>query len=234
MRYFLLLFALTVAAVMIIAGQRGHTFRKPPVYIFPDMDRQPKLRPQEPNRFFANGISSQLPVAGTIARGDAFEDTPVNTGKKPGTTNYIETIPVPVTAELMARGQERFNINCAVCHGAGGDGKGVPTKFGMAVIADLHDNKARRVPQQSDGEIFYTISYGKGLMQGYAPQIPINDRWAIIAYLRALQRSRLATLEDVPAELRAEVSRALPAASSAQPTATNQPAAAPAQPARPK
>jgi hypothetical protein len=98
----------------------------------------------------------------------------------------------------------------------------------MAVIADLHDNKARRVPQQSDGEIFYTISYGKGLMQGYAPQIPIHDRWAIIAYLRALQRSRLASLEDVPAELRGELSRALPAAPSS-------PAApAPAQPAQPK
>src|SRR6185503_11628867 len=94
---------------------------------------------------------------------------------------------------------------------AAGDGKGVPTKFGMAVIADLHDVKARRVPQQSDGEIFYTITYGKNLMQGYGAQIPINDRWAIIAYLRALQRSRLATLEDVPANVRDELSRALPA-----------------------
>jgi mono/diheme cytochrome c family protein len=229
MRYFLLLFALTIVAVMIVAGQRGHTFRKPPVYIFPDMDRQPKLRPQEPNKFFANNISSQLPVPGTIARGDTFEDTPANTGKKPGTTNYVDTIPVPVTAELMARGQERFNIHCAICHGAAGDGKGVPTKFGMAIIADLHDNKTRRVPQQSDGEIFHTISYGKNLMQGYAPQIPISDRWAIIAYLRALQRSRLATLEDVPAELRAELSKTIPAAPSAPaPTAPAQPA--PAQP----
>ena len=227
MRYFLLIFGLTILAVMLVAGKRGHTFRKPPVYIFPDMDRQPKLRPQEPNVFFANGRSSQPIVPGTIARGDAYEDTPVNTGKKPGTTNYIETIPIPVTAELMARGQERFNIHCAICHGAAGDGKGVPVKFGMAVIADLHDNKARRVPQQSDGEIFFTISYGKGLMQGYGPQISIQDRWAIIAYLRALQRSRLASLEDVPAELRAELSRALPGAPSA-------PAAAPAQPAQPK
>jgi mono/diheme cytochrome c family protein len=226
MRYFLLLLVLSVVGVGVVLGKRGHTFRKPPVYIFPDMDRQPKLRPQEPNRFFANGISSQFPVAGTIARGDAFEDTPLNTGKKPGTTNYTDTIPIPVTAELMARGQERFNIYCGACHGQAGDGKGVPTKFGMAVIADLHDSKARRVPQQSDGEIFYTISYGKGLMQGYAPQIPTHDRWAIVAYLRALQRSRLATLEDVPAELRADLSRALPAAPSGQPAAgaTNQPA----------
>ncbi|HKQ37957.1 MAG TPA: cytochrome c, partial [Verrucomicrobiae bacterium] len=145
-----------------------------------------------------------------------------------------DTIPVPVTAELMARGQERFNIYCAACHGQAGDGKGVPTKFGMAVIADLHDNKTRRVPQQSDGEIFNTLSYGKGLMQGYAPQIPIMDRWAIIAYVRALQRSRLATLEDVPAELRADLSRAMQAAPSGTAAATNQPGAAPAQPAQPK
>jgi mono/diheme cytochrome c family protein len=235
MRYFLLIFGLSVIAVMAVLGKRGHTFREPPVYIFPDMDRQPKLRPQEPNRFFANGISSQLPLPGTIARGDPYEDTPVNTGKKPGTTNYVDTIPIPVTAELMARGQDRFNIYCAACHGAAGDGKGTPTKFGMAVIADLHDNKTRRVPQQSDGEIFYTITYGKNLMQGYGPQIPIHDRWAIIAYLRALQRSRLATLEDVPAELRAELTRALPATSSgAAPAATNQPAAAAPKPAQPK
>jgi mono/diheme cytochrome c family protein len=177
-----------------------------------------------------NGISSQFPVPGTIARGDAYEDTPMNTGKKPGTTNYIDTIPIPVTAELMARGQDRFNIYCAACHGQAGDGKGVPTKFGMAIIADLHDVKARRVPQQSDGEIFNTLSYGKNLMQGYASQIPIMDRWAIIAYVRALQRSRLATLDDVPADLRAELSRALPAAPSAPPPG----GAAPAQPAQPK
>lgn len=234
MRYFLMLFALTVAVVMLSLGQRGHTFRKPPVYIFPDMDRQPKLRPQEPNRFFPNTISSQLPVPGTIARGDPFEDTPLNTGKKPGTTNYVDTIPVPVTAELMARGQERFNVHCAICHGAAGDGKGVPVKFGMAIIADLHDNRTRRVPQQSDGEIFYTITYGKNLMQGYGPQIPIHDRWAIIAYLRALQRSRLATLEDVPAELRAELTRALRATPSGAAPATNRPPAATPQPQAPK
>lgn len=228
MKYVLLVFLVLVAAVVVVAGKRGHTFRKPPIYIFPDMDRQPKLRPQEPSRFFANGISSQYPVAGTIAREQPFEDAPANTGKQPGTTNYVDTIPIPVTAELMERGRERFNIYCAPCHGAAGDGKGVPTKFGMAVIADLHDNKTRRVPQQSDGELFYTITYGKSLMQGYGPQIAINDRWAIIAYLRALQRSRLATLDDVPGDVRAELMRAMPA-TSATPAATNAPAA-PAQP----
>jgi mono/diheme cytochrome c family protein len=140
----------------------------------------------------------------------------------------------------MTRGRERFEIYCAPCHGAGGDGKGVPTKFGMAVIADLHDTRTRRVPQQSDGELFNTISNGKNLMQGYAAQIPIDDRWAIIAYLRALQRSRLATLEDVPADQRAELARVMATAPStpggaAQPTPPT-PGAQPAQsaPAKPK
>ena len=225
MRYFLLFFFLTVLAVVVIAGKRGHMSRKPPVYLFPDMDRQPKLRPQEPNVFFANGISSQLPVPGTIYRGEPYQDAPVNTGKTPGSTNYVELIPVSVTEQLMARGRERFNIYCSPCHGAGGDGKGITTKFGMAVIGDLHDAKTRRVPQQSDGELFNTITYGKNLMQGYGPQIAIEDRWAIIAYVRALQRSRLATLEDVPADQREEIKRAMVPPAKA---ATNAPAAAPA------
>jgi mono/diheme cytochrome c family protein len=229
MRYFLLIFVLTVVGVAVIAGKRGHHFRKPPFYIFPDMDRQPKLRPQEPNKFFANGISSQFPVAGTIARGERYEEVPANTGKMPGTTNFVETIPIQVTAELMNRGRERFNVYCSPCHGAGGDGKGVTTKLGMAVIADLHDTKTRRVPQQSDGEIFNTISNGKNLMQGYASQIPTDDRWAIVGYVRALQRSRLATLEDVPADQRAEIGRAMTAAA-APPAGTNAPAGKPAAP----
>ena len=232
MRYILLVVLVTIAAVAVIAGKRGHHFRKPPIYIFPDMDRQPKLRPQEPSAFFANGISSQLPVPGTIARGEPYQDVPANTGRVPGTTNYVNAIPIPVTLSLMDRGRERYNIYCAPCHGAGGDGKGVTTKFGMGVIADLHDTKARRVPQQSDGEIFATISIGKGLMQGYASQIPISDRWAIIAYLRALQRSRLATLEDVPAAQRAELSRLMTPAAAAPAPAQPAPAQpAPAQPA---
>ena len=206
MRYFLLLFAFVVATVMVVAGKRGDLSRRPPIYMFPDMKIQPKLRPQTGTEFFGDGLSSQLPVPGTVARGSAYEENAVNTGRIPsaipGATNFVADIPVPVTEVLLARGQERFNISCAICHGALGDGKGTPNKLGMLVIADLHDAKARKVPQQSDGEIFNTISNGKGLMQGYGGLIPISDRWAIIAYVRALQRSRLASLDDVPVEMR--------------------------------
>jgi mono/diheme cytochrome c family protein len=174
------------------------------------MDRQPKLRPQTGNSFFKDGLSSQQPIDGVVARGAAYQDIPANTGKVPGTTNWVLTIPVPVTAQLMARGRERYDISCSPCHGAQGDGKGITTKFGMAVIADLHDGATRKLPQLADGAMFGTISYGKGLMQGYAASLTIEDRWAIVAYVRALQRSRLGTMDDVPADKRAEVIKPLP------------------------
>jgi mono/diheme cytochrome c family protein len=227
MRYFLLVFGVAVIAIMAIAGKRGDMSRRPPIELFPDMDRQPKLRPQAANSFFRDGLSSQQPVAGTIARGTPWQDTPENTGKIPGTTNWVQTIPIPVTQVLMARGQERYNINCSPCHGVLGDGKGITTKFGMAVIADLHDAVTRKVPQQSDGELFNTLSYGKQLMQGYAASLTIQDRWAIVAYVRALQRSRLGTLDDVPADMRATVTRPMPPAATATPAVPGAPATAP-------
>ena len=206
MRYFLALFALCVLAVVGVLGFRGSHFRNPPLYIFPDMERQPKLRPQTANAFFDNGMSSRLPVTGAIARsqpvqvGDklvySWQDSPVTTGRITGTTNFMELNPLPVTAELLQRGQQVFDINCAACHSKVGDGNGTPKRIGtMVVVANLHD---KRIVELTDGELFNTVSYGKGLMQGYAGNLPIRDRWAAIAYLRALQLSRLGSLDDVP------------------------------------
>ena len=144
-----------------------------------------------------------------MARGAAYEDSPFNTGKVPGTTNWVATLPIPVTAELLERGQQRFTISCSPCHGQLGDGKGITSKLGMAVIADLHDTKTRKVVQQADGEIFNTISYGKNLMGPYGGLVSVEDRWAIIAYVRTLQRSRLAALDDVPADVRPTLMRAM-------------------------
>jgi mono/diheme cytochrome c family protein len=154
-------------------------------------------------------------VPGTVARGTPYQDTPVNTGKLAGTTtNWVATIPMPVTMEFMQRGRERYTIHCAPCHGEQGDGKGITTKFGMTVIGDLHDGATRKVIQQSDGELFNTVSSGKGLMSGYAANVSIPDRWAIIAYVRALQRSRLASVEDVPADQGGVIPKPLPPAAS--------------------
>jgi mono/diheme cytochrome c family protein len=219
MRYFLLIFGVTVVAVMAIAGRRlddgGSTTRKTPLYIFPDMKRQLKLRPQEPNAFFANGVASQLPVAGTVAQKKPimvagkpvyyYEDSPVNTGRVTGTTNFVETNPLPITAELLKRGQQRFTIYCSPCHGAQADGNGITKKVGaMAVVANLHD---KRIVEMTDGEIFNTVTHGKNLMGAYGPNVPTEDRWAVIAYLRALQLSHLGTVDDVPQELRATLKK---------------------------
>ena len=206
MRYFLAIFALCVLAIVGVLGFRGSHFRKPPLYIFPDMERQPKLRPQTVNAFFDNGMSSRLPVAGTVARSQPirvgekliypWQDSPLTTGLVTGTTNFVELNPLPVTDELLQRGQQVFNINCAACHSKVGDGNGTPKRIGaMPVVGNLHD---KRIVELTDGELFNTISYGKNLMLGYAATLPIQDRWAAVAYLRALQLSRLGTLDEVP------------------------------------
>ena len=196
MRYFLLIFALCVVTVVAIAGRRGSLSRRPPIELFPDMNRQPKLRPQTPDDFFADGRSSRMPIAGTIAQEDThYEYLPVNTGRVTGATNFVETIPVAVTANLLARGQQRFNINCSPCHGMQGDGNGVVKKLGLATVANLHD---KRIVELPDGEIFNTITYGKNTMGPYGANVTIEDRWAIIAYLRAVQLSQLGTVDDVP------------------------------------
>jgi mono/diheme cytochrome c family protein len=199
MRYVFLIFALCTVMVMVIAGKRGSTSRRPPIELFADMDRQPKLRPQTPNSFFGDERSSRGPIPGTIARGDAYEDIPANTGRMPGTTNFVEHIPVPVTPALMARGRERFNINCSPCHGMLADGNGVVKKLGIGQVANLHD---RRIVELADGEIFNTISNGKSTMSGYAANVVPQDRWAIVAYLRALQLSQLGLPDDVPDQYR--------------------------------
>jgi len=212
---FILIFLAGVAATVGIAGFRGHLSRKPPIEIFPDMDRQLKLRPQQPNDFFANGLSSQLPPAGTVARSAPiqtilgpvypYEDAPVNTGRITGTTNFVELNPLPVTAQLLKRGQQRFSINCSPCHGKLGDGAGITKKINaMAVVANLHD---KRIVEMADGELFYVITNGRNLMGAYGPNVVVEDRWAIIAYLRALQLSQLGTLDDLPPELRGSLKK---------------------------
>ncbi len=207
----LLIGAALGAAVVGIAGFQGRMSRKPPIEVFPDMDRQAKLRPQEPNRFFANGVSSQLPPSGTIARSEpiqtargevyVFENAPVNTGKISGTTNFIETNPLAVTGQLLSRGHERFDIYCAPCHGKLGDGNGIVKKIGdMPAVANLHD---QRIVVMTDGEIFNTITFGKNTMGAYGPIVPVGDRWAIVGYLRALQLSRLGSPDDLPPDQKA-------------------------------
>lgn len=125
-------------------------------------------------------------------------------GRYTGAPDYYDTgkmndqwgtgIPFEVTPEVMARGQERFTINCAVCHGNSGDGKGVTSKYNWPTIANYHD---KRIVEMADGEIYNTITNGKNTMMGYGANISVEDRWAIVAYVRALQRAQNAKLDDV-------------------------------------
>jgi len=178
-----------------------------------------KFRPQQPAEFFGDNRASRLPVMGTIARSQPlrsvagadpqvgvfpFEESPVTTARMSGTTNFVEMNPMQLSAEFMSRGRQRFQINCLPCHGPLGDGNGVTRKLGMAVVANLHDP---RIVKMGDGELFFVISNGRNLMGPYASQVTVEDRWAIVAYLRALQLSRLGTLDDVPANYRASLKK---------------------------
>jgi hypothetical protein len=200
--YFCLGFLLLSLAVFAIAGKRGSLSRKPPIEVFPDMDRQPKIRPQTPSTFFADGMSSRLPVEGTVARGSHFEDVPMNTGREPGRTNFVELNPLPISDVVMERGRERYSISCLPCHSPIADGNGVTKKFGMAIVANLHD---KRIVQMPDGELFNVITFGRNNMGPYGDKVTPEDRWAIIHYLRALQLARLGTPEDLQPAQRANL-----------------------------
>jgi hypothetical protein len=211
-KFFLLPFLVIVVVGLGIAGKRGDTSRRTPIEVFPDMDRQFKLRPMEPNAFFANKVSSQPHPAGTIARSQPiktaaglvmpYEDNPVNTGRVTGTTNFVELNPLIINAEFLARGKRQYNIYCAPCHSQTADGNGITKKYGMAATANLQD---KRIVTMTDGEIFNTVTHGKGLMQPYNALLSAADRWAVIAYLRALQLSHLGTVDDVPEAQRANL-----------------------------
>lgn len=210
MRYVLIGIAMMVFLVVSLAGFRGDISRKAPIELIADMDRQPKLRPLEPNSFFANGMSSQPLVKGTVRQSEAipladgsdvypFEtEHPAVSGLQTGTTNAVANIPFEVNMELMERGRDKYTISCVPCHGGQGDGNGVVKYFGISAVKSLHDPD---VVKQSDGDIYRTITVGKGVMKGYANTLSIEDRWAIVAYARALQLSRLGTEDEVPTRL---------------------------------
>ncbi|MGE5208995.1 MAG: c-type cytochrome [Alphaproteobacteria bacterium] len=230
LRGFLVIFILCTIGMLAVLGFRGQTGTKPPFELFPDMVRQVKVRAQAPLNFFADGRGPRLPVAGTVPVGYEMpranaDSTPAGTGEDApeeahmrvafsSGTDYFNTgkmgdhwgsgIPLPVTRELMERGQQRFNITCVMCHGAAAEGNGITKQYGLATVVSLQDDRIRKM---SDGEIFNTITNGKNTMMPYGPNVVVADRWAIIAYLRALQRSQHATVADVPEDRRAEMEK---------------------------
>ena len=228
LRGFLVIFILCGIAILAVFGFRGRKSTEPPTEVFPDMVRQMKVRAQAPLNFFADGRGPRLPVAGTVPIGYEMptKSETLNTsaaaigsyshpraGFSAG-TDYYNTgkmgdhwgtgIPLEITRELMGRGQQRFNITCVMCHGAAAAGNGITKQYGLATVVSLQDERIRKM---SDGEIFNTITNGKNTMMAYGPNIIVPDRWAIIAYLRALQRSQHAAIADVPEDHRAQLDK---------------------------
>lgn len=157
-----------------------------------DMAIQPKDKPLAPSPFFDDGRSERPLVENTVARGSIADDALF----VPKDSNAF---PLPLTPELMKRGQERFGIFCTPCHGLQGDGNGMIAMRGMKHPPTYHQDRLRQVP---NGYIYDVVTNGFGAMQGYSAQVPPRDRWAIVAYVRALQLSRHAPVSALPQELR--------------------------------
>lgn len=191
---------MALAALMLLGACGTRYSKEPPVEFWPDMARQPRVEAQEKSDFFANGRGNRMPVPGTVAVGQLKEDSAYYTGQQNGM--YVNN-PLPITEELMVRGQERYNVYCAPCHDRTGSGRGIVGLRAQGWVANSMIDE--RVTAYADGELFYVISNGRRSMPGYRWQIPESDRWAIVAYLRALQRAAAGKIEDVPTELRSEL-----------------------------
>lgn len=157
------------------------------------MHNQPKYIPLRESDFFADGRSGRPLVPGTVARGEMREDASYYTGLVGD--KLLDTMPVPVNKQLLKRGQERFNIYCAPCHSELGDGQGMVARRGYLKPPSFHDDRLRNAPL---GHFYRVMTYGTGAMPDYAQQVPPADRWAIVAYIRALQLSQSAPASDVP------------------------------------
>ena len=212
MRIFLAIYLFTVIAAVSILGFRGSTSTKPPLEVFPDMDRQARYKPQAENEFFADGRNDRPIPAGTVARGNYFNqvevfsedfedehlgDTVFHDGKN-ADGSFVQTLPLEVTFELIEQGRQKYAIFCTACHGAAGDGNGVTKPYGV-LAASYHDDRLRGEP---DGYIYDVIMNGKGLMYPLNDRISPEEAWAIVLYVRALQLSQNANAEDLTAAQR--------------------------------
>lgn len=171
-----------VTAFLILAGCRQ------------DMHVQPRYNPMEPSTFFDDGRSDRPVVPGTVARSELRTDEAFYTGKVNGVP--VNTFPFPVTREVLIRGQERYNIYCTPCHDRLGDGQGVIVKRGFPPPPSYHIDRLRQAPV---GHFFDVMTNGYGTMYSYASRVSPSDRWAIAAYIRALQLSQGAKLSDLEA-----------------------------------
>lgn len=188
---------LLLSALFLVSCQ-GRPSEDPPIHLNPNMDNQPKYLPQETSEFFVDGATMRTPVEGTVAIGELRADDAYYRGKD-AEGNPITEIPVNITLPMLKKGQERFDIYCSPCHGRTGDGQGIVVKKGFLPPPSFHE---QRVRDFTNGHIYDVITNGIRNMPSYRHQISVEDRWAIVGYVRALQRSHNATIDDVPQEKR--------------------------------
>lgn len=188
-----------------LAACRGQISEEPPVHIFPDMDWQARYSAQGQSEFFADGRAMREPVEGTVARSALpLDDTALTEGKVGDA--FVARVPFEVTEATLRRGQERYNIYCSACHDQTGSGQGMVYKRGYPVQpTNLSSERTRGLP---DGELYDIIANGVRTMPAYGHQIGVHDRWAIVAWMRVLQRSQYATLDDVPPEFKNRIEQA--------------------------
>src|SRR5574341_1555486 len=158
-----------------------------------NMEDQPRVDPFEASTFFKDGQAARPLIAGTVPRDHLRIDEHLYTGKSKGT--FVGTFPFPITHRILERGQERYNIYCSVCHDRTGNGNGIIVKRGFRPPPSFHIDRLRTAPA---GQLFDVITNGFGAMSGYAIEIPVQDRWAIVAYLHAFQLSQNAKITDIP------------------------------------
>jgi mono/diheme cytochrome c family protein len=197
-----------VPFALFAAARESHT-EAPRIHIIQDMDSQPKFKPQRENTFFADERSDRLPVSGTIAQGDLREDDHLYRGRVDG--GWARTLPpqIEATADAMAHGKQRYDVFCAPCHGLTGDGTGMVHQRANELAqgtwvppTDITQEHLRKMPL---GELFNSITNGVRNMPAYGPQIKPEDRWAILMYVRALQRARAASINDLSETERASL-----------------------------
>lgn len=198
MRTKLYLSLLGLMVFSLSACYRGSPSEKPPIHPNPNMDSQKKYKPQSESDFFVNSATLRMPVEGTVSRGDLRTNSRYYQGKD-SDGKFVKDNPLALTMDVMKRGQNRFNIYCSPCHSKVGNGKGIITQYAYPIPpTSLHIDRVRALP---DGQIFDVITNGIRNMPSYKHQIPVKDRWAIVGYVRALQKSQHATEDDIPKQV---------------------------------
>jgi mono/diheme cytochrome c family protein len=203
-----ILVALSWIPVALAVRARVVKKTEPRIHIIQDMDNQPKIKAQSRFMLFADRRGMRPPVAGTVARGSLIGDPALELGKTADDV-WVEAIPVDLSMTVLERGRQRYDVFCSPCHGLSGYGDGMVSRRADQLQegtwtppTSFHTDLIR---ERAAGHIYNTIANGIRNMPAYGSQIPVDDRWAIVAYVRALQRSQNATIDDVPADLQAQL-----------------------------